>query len=982
MACPPIELQLFGAFRMCVEGAEVKGVPKPVQELLVHLARAGSRGIDRTSAAADLWPDTDPERAQFYMRRCLTQTRTVLGVHRIRLEALDERRIRLELADCHCDLVEFDSLGRQSEPKALASAVACYGGDLLLGHRSEWVRQEREYYRERYVSLLCRLSALDQEAGDFEGALAWLTKAQGANPLREETYRHLMRLHREMGDFVGIARGFRDLRLALRKALGLSPSRETTELYRELLADARIVVPERSEDGPQASVRVKGPPSPVSPFIGRENELAELCSKIVQCRLVTLTGLGGVGKSRLAIECAQTLRDRFRGVVAFADMSVCSGLGDVRDQIAGALGLIDLGESGGPQNDPALLLVDEVEQVVEACRGVLEELLSSRPSLHVLVTSRVALQVAGEQVVALQPMTIPGASMTTDDDPASVEAVRFFLACAERSAPAFRTGPQNMDQVVELCRRLDGIPLALELAAVRLRTLPIHQMVRDIDDRFRLLAEVRVDAGKRTLEGVLDWSYRMLSPPERELFVRLGVFPLSWTLTAAKAVCQDPDLEADEVPRVLGGLVEQSLVSFDPGTGEGTYRMLETVRAYARKVLALEPERLAALQARHADHYLEASAQVGSGEADLLQFQADQSNYAAAIDTMLQRFPPERRMLAQRMVNRLFPSWYRAGTASTGLRTALNAIDAFGDDQSDELTEALFRAASAAHFLYRIDLANALFARAEAMADAVGFEAWAAASLRDRGELAANEGRLEEAEQLLNSAIERFRGEGDLAGEASCLGTLGYVARRRGDLARARDLTEQALAIHTRIENTEGRLWCLGSLAAIYLDAKAPAEAVPLFQETLTLQERAGNRHAQVWNLTMLGISYAQMNDYRAAEASLRRALTIPGLDEEDMRRAWPTLELGEVLRLEGNLKAAEEALMQALALARSSGSATIEARVLIRLGSVAIDKGDVAGARTYRSAASDVLGSSEARDFAQEIDALDHAISRISERM
>ncbi len=206
MAALPIELHLLGTFTLEVNGLAVDGVPKPVQELLAHLAVAGSNGVDRVETATKIWPDVDDERGLFYLRRALSQLRSALGSQRERLQATGERRISLTLEACWCDLTLFEATSKRPTPKKLAEAIEAYLGMLLVGHRSEWVRNSRTRYHEIYCSFLCELATLTEADGNLGEAREWLIRASLADPIREETCLRLMRLLAKIGDYVGIVR--------------------------------------------------------------------------------------------------------------------------------------------------------------------------------------------------------------------------------------------------------------------------------------------------------------------------------------------------------------------------------------------------------------------------------------------------------------------------------------------------------------------------------------------------------------------------------------------------------------------------------------------------------------------------------------------------------------------------------------------------------------------------------------------------------
>ena len=968
-----IELRLFGAFALRVDGAEVAGVPEPAQEILARLALAGARGLDRPEVAAALWPLAEDERARFYLRRCLSQLRTAFGPHRERLGALGERRVALDLGGCRCDVAEFEAGLRNGDECGMVAAATSVSGDFMAGHRSEWVRQTRQYYRERTIELLYTLAQGAEKAGDLDDAAEWLAKAKGADPLREETCRRLMRVLGLKGDFARTVRLFRDLKAGLRQELGLNPAPETVDLYRKLLAHAGPGRMLRSEPPRDRVPHLTPLPEPAAPFVGRKAELDELRAAVCTSRLVTVIGPGGVGKTRIAVECARAVAGRFAAGVAFADMFACSAGEEVAERIAGALGTADdvsFDHIVRASSGPLLLVVDGVEHVADDSAAVFERLLRAAPDVHVLCTSQVSLPIPDQHVVSLGPMGLPPLGLEPSEDIEGFDAIAFFLERAGRAAPAFRLNADNRRHVVELCRRLDGMPLALALAAVRLRTMPVADIVANLDDRFRLL-DIPEGTGdrRRTLQGVLDWSFRLLPQPERRLFVRLGVFPHSWTLAAAKAVCGDSDLEDKQIPTLLGNLVDHSLVTFQRERAGGIYAMLETQASYAKAHLAEYPELRDALAKRHADFYLHAAETLRADRADGELFESDEPNYLTAIDAFLADESPDSDVLALRLVNRLLPRRQEAFAHSKELREALHVLGKVGEQPTEPLVECLFRAACAAHNLYQIDLANGLLERAEAMAGTLGLDAWATATLRGRGEVAADEGRLDEAEPLLTAALSRYRAADDPLGEAWCLGMIGYVKRQRGDLREARELTEAALTLHSAHDDVTGRLWCMGSLAAAHLEAGDADQAVPLLQATLAHHEALGYMSGRIWNLTMLGIAEARDGRLAVAEAHIGQALVLLGEDPDDLRKAWQMMELGDIQRRAGRIDEAESTLVTALRLSKAGGSTTLEVRSLMRLCAVSIDRKDWSSARAYRDAARRTLSAGEAAQLSGELD-------------
>ena len=351
-------------------------------------------------------------------------------------------------------------------------------------------------------------------------------------------------------------------------------------------------------------------PAELSTFIGRNSELAELTQTLVAGRLTTLTGVGGVGKTRLGLRVANELAATFADGVWLVELAGLSDPSLVPRALATVLAVHEqpdrsmtdvLADVLRPRQ--LLVALDNCEHLIEACAALVVTLLRACPGLHVLATSREALGVPGEQVWPVPPLSLP--------DPSSgealrqleaSEAVRLFVARCRDALPGFALAEQNAPAVVEICRRLDGLPLAIELAAARIRGLTPEQIAARLDDRFRLLAGGSRTAlpRHRTLRGTIEWSHDLLSEPERILFRRLAVFAGGWTVEAAEGICSGDGIAAEDVLDLLLKLVERSLVVADRSGPAVRYRMLETIREYAAERLREAGEE-AMLRTRHRD---------------------------------------------------------------------------------------------------------------------------------------------------------------------------------------------------------------------------------------------------------------------------------------------------------------------------------------------------------------------------------------------
>ncbi len=352
-------------------------------------------------------------------------------------------------------------------------------------------------------------------------------------------------------------------------------------------------------------------PAELTSFVGRTRLLATVRQRLQDSRLITVTGIGGVGKSRTALRVAHLVRQRFKDGVWYIDLARLQDAGMVHHTITGALGIADQSDRGGPatlakwlESREILLLIDTCEHLIDACAALVEELLRQAPNLRIIAISRQSLNTPGEFTVAIPPLKVPGDDPL--ESPFTNESVQLFAERAGAVMPDFSLDEGNIAAVAELCRRLDGIPLAIELAAVRLRALSVEQILALLADRFSLLAGASRTALPRhqTLRAAIGWSHELCEPAERLLWARLSVFAGDFELDAARYVCADDTLHADKIMDVISGLVDKSILLNQSTASGHRYQLIDTLRQYGEEWLSKlgETERL---QRRHRDYYLQ-----------------------------------------------------------------------------------------------------------------------------------------------------------------------------------------------------------------------------------------------------------------------------------------------------------------------------------------------------------------------------------------
>jgi predicted ATPase len=409
----------------------------------------------------------------------------------------------------------------------------------------------------------------------------------------------------------------------------------------------RTVEPAEAEPALRTSERAPhNLPSELSSFVGREKELSEVKRLLADTRLLTLTGSGGCGKTRLALAAATDLLEEFEEGVWMVELAPLADPALVPQAVASTLGVREQPGRSPTEtlsdylsSKQVLLVLDNCEHLIEACAVLAEALLHSCPELRILATSREALGITGEVAWLVPSLSLPDLRHLPEiESLPRYESARLFVERTTAVKPTFALTERNATAVAQVCYRLDGIPLAIELAAARAKVLSVEQISERLDDCFRLLAAGSRTAmpRHRTLHATMDWSHDLLPDEEQTLFRRLSVFAGGFTLEAAESVCAGKDLQRDEVLELLSHLVDKSLVAVWEKDGETRYRLLETVRQYGREKLSESGEE-GHLWERHAGYYLALAAKAepelkGAGQVEWLQrFEWEHDNLRAAI---------------------------------------------------------------------------------------------------------------------------------------------------------------------------------------------------------------------------------------------------------------------------------------------------------------------------------------------------------------
>jgi predicted ATPase/DNA-binding CsgD family transcriptional regulator len=593
-------------------------------------------------------------------------------------------------------------------------------------------------------------------------------------------------------------------------------------------------------EGPRGALRGE-----LSGFVGRRAELGRVRAALGGARLVTLTGPGGIGKTRLAAAAAAEARRRFRDGAWMVELA---GLGDsalLAPEVARAFGLLDqssgwavatLADSLAGRD--ALLMLDNCEHLLDACAILAGALLRSCPGLRILATSRQVLGVTGEVTIPVPPLPVPPEGAVPDlQSLLAYGAVRLFAERGAAVLPGFAVESGNGAAVAELCRRLEGIPLAIELAAVRLRAMSPEQILARLEDRFGLLSAGDPTTPRHgTLHAALTWTYDLLTPAEQALWRRCSVFTASFDLDAAESVCAGDGIATDAVADLVDGLVAKSVLLRRPGGQTARYRLLDTVREYGRHRLR-EAGREVPLRLRHRDWYAAAAARQEGLSARQIQWidrlDADHDNLRAALEFCLAE--PGEAEDGLRMACDLWLYWETRGHLTEGRRFVGLLLDRAG--------------------------AGSPWLRARGL--------WVA------GYLALVQGDGPAARGLLEQALAAGGSLGDATAVAYATQFLGRAVWFTGEPAQGLELTEQALRHHRAAGDWRGTVLTLVQLGVMRTLMSCPQAAADSLEECIAECEAHGERWNRSYALWGLGLAAWQLGDYRRAAGQEQAALRL-----------------------------------------------------------------------------------------------------------
>jgi predicted ATPase/DNA-binding SARP family transcriptional activator len=911
------------------DGRPVRVRETKVRALLADLLVRRGHAVSVDRLVEDVWRDAAPVSGVRTLRSKVSQLRRVLeeaepGGRDLLVSRSPGYLLRVD-GDA-VDAGRFEELLRRAraltgEPRArarlLTEALGLWRGPSAFADFADegFVRAEAGRLGEQRLAAVEELAEARLDLGEHALLAGELTELVAAHPFRERLrsvhVRALYRAGRQRDALTSLC----ELRDRLRDELGLDPGRELVELYEAILRqdpalEAGTTTPAHQPRGIL--------PAPLTELIGRTEDVRVVSGLLGSERLVTLTGPGGVGKTRLALKVAAQRADDFPDGIRLVELAAARNGTEVGEAVAAILELRDDVRAGSRPlairlaeavaGRRMLLLLDNCEHLVESVAELAAALLRAAPDLRLLATSREPLRIAGERLWPVPPLDLPELGGAAGPDRSS--AVRLFVERARAAAPGFVLGPDNAEAVAAICRRLDGIPLALELAATRVRVMSVHDLADRLDDRFRVLATGARDspARQRTLRAVIDWSWDLLTDAERVVLRRLAVSAGGCTLETAETLCPEEaggvgaSVGAEDVLGLLGRLVDRSLVVHR----NGRYQLLESVAAYSLERLA-ESGREEHARDRHLAHFVALAEQAEPrlrGHLQQVWFEridAEAADLRAALDHAVRR---GRADMALRLVNALAWYWFLRGRFAEARRSFDLALSA---GEAPEL-----RAAARA---WRAGMSLLL-------PDGHGAEIRSVAEALDKSD--------------------------DSPGRDRARWFLGLCRSGFGDWAQTLDLLDRAHAGFQRSKDRWGIAAALTVRAEVWLYQGAPNRVRADGEQALTIFRELGDRWGESRAASVLGDLAEFTGDYETA-----RRLRHEGLRLAEELTLWNDAskllaQLGRTALLTGDLGHAEDLHLRAKRLAAAHSYQRGEEFAEIGLGLVARRQGRLDHAETH----------------------------------
>ncbi len=954
---PSWRIEMLGGLRVYRDDRLIaKFATQKAAMLLARLAMPPGRHHSREELAELLWPESEPETSRHNLRQSLSSLRRQLeppGIPASSVLLADRTNLCLQSTVISTDVAEFEAALRAGN---LGLAAAIYHGIFLPGFYDDWVITERERLAHDYLETLRHLIAAYDHEGAYERALSYARRAVSLEPDDEEMQHSVIRLMIQTQRMTEATRYYRNLKRRL-SAEGRTPAVEMQALIRKASRSHPVpasVSPLLNNTDPVTTAPAGLAPLPLFPtlFFGREQELEQVRHLLSRgARLVTLTGTAGMGKTRLAAEVVRQGKAA-ASFVALADLRDPNLL---LETIRDTFNLPSVG-SANPLEQvaavleiaPAVLVLDNLEHLGTGAGPVVSTLLARVPTLTILATSRLPLGLDGEHEFPVPPLPFPSEGqppLILMENP----SVRLFTDRAQAIRPDFQVTPRNADAVAALCRCLEGLPLALELAAPWIQTQTPAQMLSRMSARFDLLVSRRRRHIPRhlSLRVALDWSYDLLTQEEQRFFLRLSIFRGGCTLDSADAVCGE-----NETLALLTRLCEHSLVMAVEDGDTMRFRLLEALREYGMEKLSGND--WASLAVRHCDCFLALAEEAtphmnGPQQKEWLErLETEHDNLRAALEWAL----AERRgQTALRLAGALSWFWRVRGHWHEGRDYLSRAVQA-APDPSQAMLYALHGAVRLAAACADNSAAEILAQRFLAMARQLGDILSEGRALRVLGMLRLSRGESIAAWQLLKESLVCCEQQKDLFEIANALHSLGSISYAQGELDTAHVYYERALAIRRSRDDYYGIANTLHNLAAIRYELTDVNGAVARWTEAHKLFQEIADQENAAAAQTALGCIALHAGDLTQARQLLEEAQTILNAVGSKIQEGITLNSLGELKRKQADFAGARKDHSRSLSLLCEAGEKRRIAQSLEGIAALAVSLGDLTRAARLIGAA------------------------------
>jgi predicted ATPase/DNA-binding SARP family transcriptional activator len=911
---PQLGLYFLGPPQLYLNHEPVTADRRKALALLAYLAVHVGRQT-RDSLSALFWPDYDQSKAFTNLRHTLWEVQQAIGEGWI---LADRETVALDPhADIALDVHQFESLVAKSRAQGeaalrvllLCDAVKLYRNHFLTGFSlkdapefNEWAFAKSEDLKHQLSWALVTLSDDHCALGQAEEAIPYARRLLTLDALNEASHRQLMQVYLQAGQYSAALRQYQACEQILRKELGIDPQPETRELYKKIRK--REIKPAPVETKREASAPSHNLPLQLSSFIGRQKEQDDITNLLKKKRLVTLLGAGGIGKTRLALEVGHKLLSEYPNGVWYIALDSLSDPALITQTVAS---IFDIQEDRDRTlleklthllaAKTALLIFDNCEHLLDACAELVTALLTQCPHLKILATSREVLGIPGEAIYTIPSLALPEGDLDSTEQSSEFESVQLFAERATLALTSFQLTKENLRAVLEICRKVDGIPLAIELAAARVNILQVEEILGQLQDSFALLA---IDSRSilprhQTLRASMDWSWGLLSELEQAFLSQLSVFAGGWTLDATQAICEGDALS------VSGALVKKSLIVVDQQAGRETrYRFHEIVREYALEKLVKSGNE-EKVRARHLAYFLNLS--------ERAELELRGPKRVAWMD----RIHEERNNIRAAL------HWAEQTDVEAGLFLSGRLMRYW---ESADLREGIQWLES---FLHKPESREAPAAQATALLTYGWLLTWLQ--------------QFTLAHTVTEESLKLFRTARNRQGEIDALVSLANIGQLVDDLEGSTKLLHQALALAQALGDTWRQAVVLGFLG---WDRRDLQQAFRNWERAIQLYREVGDQISLANLLSLLAQFRILYGDIEIGEKHLDESMLLWQSNQRANVWEHPKIVKSLLLLLRGEYEQAYTVLQGALVSAQETGNRMSQLWLRVRLGYVALRAGNL----------------------------------------